>query len=81
LKRPLLAAGLTVAQIAGIDAISDDAGLVEELAKIPQKVKNELADLTPDMQARFLSVLKFRNGIFVEINKTITALLGLREWQ
>ncbi len=76
LKRPLLAAGLTVAQIAGIDAISDDAGLVEELAKIPQKVKNELADLTPDMQARFLSVLKFRNGIFVEINKTITAALG-----
>jgi hypothetical protein len=32
--------------------------------------------LDPDKQARFLSALEFRNGIFVDLNPTITAALG-----
>jgi len=65
-----------VNQIAGIDALVGDAGLAQAVAKIPDEIKKELANLETDQQARFLSALQFRNGIFVEINPTITAALG-----
>ena len=45
LKRPILAPGLSVNQIAGIDVIVGDAGLAQAVATIPDEIKKELATL------------------------------------